>query len=129
MNDYNEKLTLKEEETMLLLWKHGPCSVKELLQHFNEPRPHINTLSSFVRILEKKGFVGHAPSYHGGFNYYAIKPLSEFRRSATGRFVKKYFGNCFSLVSQLVEDEQLDAAQLQELLDMVENRKTKTKQD
>lgn len=119
----NEKLTGKEEETMLLLWQYGPCSVKELLQHFEEPRPHINTLSSFVRILEKKGFVSHSPGSHGGFNYYAVKPLSEFRRGATGQFIKKYFGNCFSMVSQLVEDEQLDANQLKELLDMVENKK------
>lgn len=118
----SEKLTAKEEETMLLLWKHGPCSVKDLLVHFDEPRPHINTLSSFVRMLEKKGFVGHVPGSHGGFNYYAVKPLSEFRKSATGRFIQKYFGNCFSMVSQLVEDDQLGAEQLKELLEMIENK-------
>lgn len=122
MKSSDNNLTAKEEETMLLLWKHGPCSVKELLCHFDEPRPHINTLSTFVRTLEKKGFVDHLPGSHGGFNYYAVKPLSEFRKGATGRFIKKYFGNCFSMVSQLVEDEQLDAAQLKVLLEMIENR-------
>lgn len=119
----HEKLTAKEEETMFLLWEYGPCSVKELLDHFEEPRPHINTLSSFVRILEKKGFVGHTPGHHGGFNYYAVKPLSEFRKGATGRFIKKYFGNCLSMVSQLIEDEQLSADELQELLEMIKNKK------
>ncbi len=118
-----EKLTAKEEETMLLLWEYGPCSVKELLEHFEEPRPHINTLSSFVRILEKKGFVGHMPGHHGGFNYYAVKPLSEFRKGVAGRFIKKYFGNCFSMVSQLIEDEQLNADELQELLEIIKNKK------
>ena len=119
----HEKLTAKEEETMFLLWKYGPCSVKELLDHFEEPRPHVNTLSSFVRILEKKGLVGHMPGHHGGFNYYAVKPLSEFRKGATGCFIKKYFGNCFSMVSQLIEDEQLNADELQELLEIIKSKK------
>lgn len=122
MEQFQQKLTAKEEETMLLLWKYGPCSVKDLLSHFDEPRPHINTLSSFVRTLEKKGFVDHLPGSHGGFNYYAVKPLDEFRKGAAGRFAKKYFGNCFSMVSQLIEDEQLDADELRELLEMIENK-------
>lgn len=117
-----EKLTEKEEETMLLLWEHGPCPVKDLLPYFSEPQPHINTVSTFVRTLEKKRFVGHEPGRYGGFNYFAIKPKSDYRRTAVGRMIKRYFGNCFSMVSQLVEDEEIDARQLRQLLDMIENR-------
>ncbi len=118
-----EKLTDKEEETMLLLWEHGPCAVKDLVQYYSEPRPHINTVSTFVRTLEKKGYVGHEQGRYGGFNYFALKPKSEYRRSAIGRLVDRYFGNCFSMVSHLIEDEQIDAKQLRQLLDMVENKK------
>lgn len=49
-----DKLTEKEEETMLLLWEHGPCQVKDLVQYYDEPRPHINTVSTFVRSLKPK---------------------------------------------------------------------------
>ena len=48
-----KKLTNKEKEIMDLYWKHGPMFVKELLEHYDEPRPHFNTLSTLVRILEK----------------------------------------------------------------------------
>ena len=48
-----KKLTNKEKEIMDLYWQHGPMFVKELLEFYDEPRPHFNTLSTMVRILEK----------------------------------------------------------------------------
>lgn len=123
MKEEIEKLTEKEEETMLLLWKYGPCSVKDLVKYYPEPHPHINTVSSFVRTLEKKGYVDHEQGRYGGFNYFAIKPIKEYRRNAVGKIIKQYFGNCFSMISHLVEEKEIDAEQLRKLLDMVENKK------
>lgn len=123
MKEEKEKLTDKEEETMLLLWEHGPCPVKDLIQYYSDPKPHINTVSTFVRALESKGYVGHEQGRYGGFNYFAIKPKTDYRRNAVGRLVNRYFGNCFSMVSQLVEEEQIDATQLRQLLEMVEKKK------
>lgn len=117
-----EKMTEKEEETMLLIWEHGPCSVKELVKHYPEPRPHINTVSSFVRALEAKGYIEHEQGRYGAFNYFAIKSRTEYRKNAIGKMIGKYFGNYFSLVSHLVKEEKIDADQLRQLLDMVENK-------
>lgn len=124
MKEDKERLTEKEEETMLLLWEHGPCTVKDLVERYSEPRPHINTVSTFVRSLEAKGYVGHEQGRYGSYNYFAIRPMGEYRRNALGRVVGRYFGNCFSMVSQLVRDRELDADQLRQLLDMVENHKS-----
>ena len=44
---------------MDLLWEYGPLTVAEMLQHYDEPRPHFNTVSTMVRSLEKKGFTTH----------------------------------------------------------------------
>ena len=52
-----KKLTNKEKEIMDLYWQHGPMFVKELLEYYDEPRPHFNTLSTMVRILEKEGYL------------------------------------------------------------------------
>jgi predicted transcriptional regulator len=46
-----KRLTNKEKEIMDLYWQHGPMFVRELLEHYAEPRPHFNTLSTMVRIL------------------------------------------------------------------------------
>ena len=75
-----KKLTRKEKEIMDLYWQHGPMFVKELLEYYDEPRPHFNTLSTTVRILEKKGMLGHkqfgtfTTSTGTELNYYTIKP-------------------------------------------------------
>ena len=45
-----KKLTNKEKEIMTLYWQHGPMFVRELQEHYDEPRPHFNTLSTIVRI-------------------------------------------------------------------------------
>jgi len=54
-----KELTRAEEEVMQILWKEKKAFVKEILDRFPEPRPAYNTVSTIVRILEKKGFVSH----------------------------------------------------------------------
>ena len=54
-----KKLTNKEKEIMTLYWQYGPMFVRELQEHYDEPRPHFNTLSTIVRILEREGYLGH----------------------------------------------------------------------
>ena len=50
-----KKLTRKEEEIMNLFWDKGAMFVRELLEHYDEPKPHFNTLSTMVRNLEPQG--------------------------------------------------------------------------
>ena len=123
MKEDKERLTDKEEEALLLLWEYGPCTVKDLVARYDEPQPHINTVSTFIRSLEAKGYVGHEQGRYGAFYYFAIKEKDEYKCSAVNKFISRYFGNCFSMVSQLVDDRQIDADELKRLLEMVEKRK------
>ena len=52
-------LTAKEEEIMGFFWEKGPMFVKQLVELYEEPRPHFNTLSTIVRGLEDKGYLSH----------------------------------------------------------------------
>ena len=54
-----EKLTKAEEEIMQLFGEHGPSTVTNLISKMQDPKPPHSTISTFVRILEKKGFVSH----------------------------------------------------------------------
>lgn len=124
MKDSNDKLTEKEEEAMFLLWEHGPCSVKDLINYYPEPKPHVNTVSTFVRTLEAKGYVGHEQGRYGSYNYFALKSKSEYRKNTFRKIVGRFFGNSFSMVSNLVENEELDEEQLRSLLEMVKRKKS-----
>ena len=54
-----KQLTQKEEEIMERMWDHGPLLVRELQAYYDEPRPHVNTLATLMKILEENGFLGH----------------------------------------------------------------------
>ncbi|MCR5642191.1 MAG: BlaI/MecI/CopY family transcriptional regulator [Prevotella sp.] len=66
-----KKLTNKERGIMELFWLNGPMFVRELLEHYEEPHPHFNTLSTFVRRLEQVGYIGHK-QYGSTYQYYAL---------------------------------------------------------
>ena len=53
------RLTSKEEEILGYFWAKGPLFVRELLDLQEESKPHYNTLSTIVRSLEEKGYIGY----------------------------------------------------------------------
>lgn len=122
MKNSNIKLTEKEEEIMLRLWEYGPCSVKTIIDHLPEPKPHFNTVSTFVRILEQKGYVERKEGNGRGFLYYAVLPKSSYRKNVVRKLVSDYFGSSFSMMSALVSDNEITPEQLRELLDMIEKK-------
>lgn len=105
------------------LWQHGPIQISKLLELYLDPKPHFNTLSTVVRRLEAKGFVGHNERA-GSFHYYATVEKEYFRSRSFGKFIKYYFeGSYYGAVSSLVAEEKISAEELKELLRLVEQKK------
>ena len=120
-----EKLTPKEEEIMRWFWIKGPLFVKELQELYPEPRPHFNTLSTLVRLLEQKGYVAHK-AYGKTYQYYACVAEDEFRKSTLKDVVRKYFADSYlQAVSTLVQDNALSDAEIEELTALVKNLRSK----
>lgn len=117
-----DQLTPKEEELMQFLWEHGPISISKLVELYPDPRPHVNTISTVMRRLETKGFVGHH-DMSGTFHYFAKVEKEYFRNRSFGNFIKNYFGGSyFGAVSALVADEKISRSELEELLRLVEKK-------
>ena len=78
-------LTNKEEEIMNHYWERGDMQIRELRECYAEPKPHVNTLSTLVHILEDKGFLGHRALTARGLAFaldFGFTPtLSEFALS------------------------------------------------
>lgn len=118
-----KKLTEKEQEIMTMLWQEGPLSVREMLGRYSEPRPHVNTVSTIVRILEDKGFVGHE-AVGQAYRYHAVAQPDEFRERSLAGVIRSYFNNSYvSAVSALAEEEKISVDELREIIDMIEKRK------
>ena len=115
-----KRLTTKEREIMELYWQHGPMFVKELLEYYDEPRPHFNTLSTTVRILEKKGFLDHK-QYGTSYQYFPTITEKEYGRSSLTGIIKDYFNDSYlSAVSAFVKEEKISVDELKELIEKIE---------
>ncbi len=115
-----KRLTAKEEEIMGFFWKEGALFVKQLLDFYEEPKPHFNTLSTIVRGLEEKGFLAHT-TYGNTYQYHPAVSEEGYSQSALKNVISRYFNNsCLGMVSSLIKDEDLSVEELRRLLDEVE---------
>jgi len=118
-----QKLTNKEEEIMHILWKLGKAFVKDVLEEIKDDKPHYNTLSTIIRNLEEKKYVGHN-AYGNTHQYYPVVSKEEYRKGFMNTAIESYFNNSYkSMVSFFAKEEKISADELREILDMIENRK------
>lgn len=116
-----KRLSAREEEIMGFFWEKGPLFVKEIVELYDEPRPHFNTLSTFVRGLEEKGYVSHR-SFGNSYQYYAVVSSDDFKKKTLRSVISKYFNNSYlGVVSSLVKEEEISLDELKELIREVEN--------
>jgi predicted transcriptional regulator len=117
-----ERLTAKEEELMRFFWKNDAWFVKELLDFYDEPKPHFNTLSTTVRGLEEKGFLSHR-TYGNTYQYYAMISEDEYSHGTLRGVISKYFDNSgLRAVSALVQNEKISIEELKKLIQEVEQQ-------
>lgn len=118
-----QELTRAELEVMQILWRKGRGVVHDFLEEFEEPRPAYNTVSTIVRILEKKGFVDHK-AYGKTHEYFPTVSKEEY----TSRYMKGVLHNFFDgslsrLVSFFSDNKSISVEETDEILKMLSERK------
>lgn len=120
-----KRLTAKEEEIMGYFWEKGPLFVKQLLEYYEEPKPHFNTLSTIVRGLEEKDFLAHN-TFGNTYQYYAAVSEAEYSKGTLKNVIAKYFNNSYlGVVSSLIKEEDISVDELRQLLNEVEQTSKK----
>lgn len=115
-----KRLSAREEEIMGFFWEKGPLFVRQIVEFYEEPRLHFNTVSTFVRGLESQGFLDHH-ALGGSYQYYPIVSREEYGKSTVRGAISKYFNNSYlSVVSSLVKEEDISLDELKELIRQVE---------
>ena len=111
-----KELTKAEEQIMQILWRIGKGYVNDVLEYFPDPKPAYNTVSTFIRILEKKGVVGYT-AYGKTHEYYPLISRAEYKRFEMKQLMENYFDNSLpQLVSFFVKEEKLDQKELDEIM-------------
>lgn len=116
-------LTKAEEEVMQIIWELERCLVKDIIDTLGDPEIPHSTISSVVRILEKKGFVGHK-AYGKTHEYFPTITKEAYAQHGVKSLMEKYFGGSpKQLVSFLVKSENMNLKELNELMKTLDKAK------
>lgn len=114
-----KELTKAEEQIMQLLWELGKAFVKDIVELMPDPKPAYNTVSTIIRILEKKGFVGHN-AYGKTHEYYPLVSRKDYTTSYMKNFMRNYFSGSFQeMVSFFAREDNMSVTDLDELIEDV----------
>ncbi|TVQ42120.1 MAG: BlaI/MecI/CopY family transcriptional regulator [Saprospirales bacterium] len=115
----NQKLTVVEEEIMHHIWDMKECTVREIINRLENPDTPHSTVSSVVRILEKKGFVDHK-AYGRTHLYFPIIQRDDYLLNYLENLEEDYFkGSTKQLVSFLIKEEKLNMEDLREIMSLI----------
>lgn len=121
------QLTKAEEQIMQILWDMGDGLVKDIRDRFDEPRPARNTVSTVLRVLEKKGFVGHE-AFGNVHRYQPLISKKDYSKSQLFRLMDNYFNNSFpAMASFFAQEKDLTIKELEDLLDDTKKRLSNNK--
>ncbi len=114
-----KELTKAEEQIMQLLWEQEKAFVKDIVEQMPDPKPAYNTVSTIIRILERKGFIGHN-AYGKTHEYFPLIARKDYTRNYMKSFIHNYFSGSFQeMVSFFAKEDKMSVADLDELMDDV----------
>ena len=120
-------LTKAEEQIMQILWEMEHGLVKDIRDRFSDPKPARNTVSTVLRVLEKKGYVGHK-AYSNVHLYHPLISREEYSGSQLFGLMENYFNNSFpALASFFARENDLTINEFEELLEDTKKELKKNK--
>ncbi|WP_418983684.1 BlaI/MecI/CopY family transcriptional regulator [Alistipes sp.] len=118
-----QELTRAELEIMRVLWDKGAVVVHDILDEIPEPKPAYNTVSTIVRILEKKGFVSHK-AYGKTYEYFPLVSKDDYASRYMDTVLDNFFGGSLSrLVSFFSQNKNISVEEADAILRMLRERK------
>ncbi|MHA7943253.1 BlaI/MecI/CopY family transcriptional regulator [Formosa sp. 3Alg 14/1] len=118
-----QKLTNKEEEIMHILWTLEKAFVKDVLNEIKTDKPHYNTLSTIIRNLEEKGYVGYT-AFGKTHQYFPIITKEAYRKRFMSSAIENYFNSSYkNVVSFFAKEEKISVDDLKEIIKVIEQSK------
>ena len=120
-------LTKAEEQIMQILWQIEKGFVNDILELLPLPKPAYNTVSTIVRILQRKGFVGYK-AYGKTHEYFPLITKKEYTKGYLKGFVSNYFENSYqALASFFTKENKLSLKEMEEIRKLMEDEINKQK--
>jgi len=124
-----KKLTNAEEEVMQIMWELGQGFVKDVIDRMPDPKPPYNTVSTVIRVLEKKEFLSYR-QYGNIYEYFPVVVCQEYAKHHFNGFLADYFNNSFpKMVAFFVRENNLTLKELEVIMKLTEEELKKSKND
>lgn len=119
-------LTKAEEQIMQILWKSEKAFIKDILEHFDDPKPAYTTVATIVKILERKGFVSYK-AYGNAFQFYPIISKDDYSKTHVNSIFKKYFKSSIKdVVSFFADNNKVQVNDIDDAIKVLTELKRKT---
>lgn len=117
-----KELTKAEEQIMRILWKLEKAFLKDVVEQFPEPRPAYTTISTVMRVLVKKEFIGY--NTYGKVNeYYPLVKKNVYFGDHFNNVIKNFFdGSVNTFTSFFTENQELNIQQLEDVKQLLEKK-------
>ena len=108
---------------MRVLWKQEKCLVRDIINKLPDPKPAYNTVATFLKILEKKGFVDRK-AIANTYQYFPVVEKSKYTDQFLKGFAEKYFdGSLKKMMSFFIEKNNLDLNEFEEIQKLLNKKK------
>ncbi|WP_200977555.1 BlaI/MecI/CopY family transcriptional regulator [Echinicola sp. 20G] len=116
-----EEINSNEELIMRILWKLEKGLVRDILAKMDEPKPPYTTVSSIVRLLEKKGYIGHK-AYGKTHEYFPLISQSAYKKYRFNKMVNHFFeGSASNVLSFMVKEKKLSEKEVDDLKSLIDS--------
>lgn len=117
-----EKLAPREAQIMQAIWQLEKAFVKEVVELLPDPKPHYNSVSTMIKILEKKGFVSHE-TLGNAHRFFPVVKKEDYQEEVIDDVVKGFFDNSpQKLVNYFAKERKLSAEDVERLLKLIKDQ-------
>ena len=117
----NKELTKAEEQVMQFLWKISKGFLKDIVDQFPEPRPAYTTVSTVIRVLVKKKFIGYN-TYGKIHEYYPLISKDDYFQNHVKSIITNYFHGSVPQFASFFANDQLKLSELEEIKQLIEEQ-------
>jgi predicted transcriptional regulator len=115
-----KEITKAQEEILRVLWAIGEGAVSNVMDKLPDPKPAYNTVSTVIKVLEKKGYVSHK-EFGKTYVYFPVVSKDEYARYAVkNSYTQLFNGSLNQIVSFFVKQDKVSLKELEELKNYIE---------
>ncbi|GET34179.1 transcriptional regulator [Prolixibacter bellariivorans] len=123
-----KELTKAEEQVMQYLWSIRKGFLKDVVDQFPDPKPAYTTVSTVIRVLVKKGFIGYK-TYGKSNEYHPLISKKDYFQNHVKSIIDNFFGGSAPAFASSFANEQLKLSELEEIRKLIDEKINQIKSD